>query len=87
MNDEEFENAAVLMDYTFRNSESGSGILRQVALGYQPIVLIEPVIDDEAQEVKFVVDATDVDPEALIELFEMLTEHLKANLDKVVEVE
>lgn len=59
-----------------RSGEGGEVTLRQVALGLHPVILMS--FDAENPETLGVeIDATGFDVEALIELFETLTEALK----------
>lgn len=56
------ESGGVTIEATFRNE--GEGLLRSVMLGYEPIVLIEPEIDDN-DNVTFKIDATGIDADDL----------------------
>ena len=55
--------------------------IRQVGLGAQAIVLIEPV--EENDEVHFAIDATGLDQSELADLFETLAEILRKGEEKV----
>lgn len=48
-------------------------ILRQIALGFQPLVLIEPDLEVES----ITVDATEIGPHELADMFELLAELLR----------
>jgi hypothetical protein len=53
-------------DFTIRDSSaSGERVIRQLILGHHPLVLIEPEYDEDADDVRFTVDATDLDLESL----------------------
>ena len=51
--------------------ESGN-FLRQVFIGLEPVVLIQPEINPEQTEAKLIVTAVDTSPEAFLELLEIL---------------
>lgn len=70
---------AVAFEFTIRDSADGQVALRQIAPGFQPIVLIEPVEEDG--NITFKVDSTDLDYEGLQWLFEALGETLKKHLE------
>lgn len=53
-----------------RDIENGEITLREVALGYQPIVIIEPVEDGD--DVSFSIDSTGLDQEELAEVLDLL---------------
>lgn len=61
MSEEELENYSESIKATLRDSDSGRYELRQIVLGMSPMVLIEPEIDDDAEEVIYRIDATDFD--------------------------
>ena len=66
-----------MINFTYRDSDSGSISLRQVALGYQPMVLIEPTVyeDEEGNDVvEFDIDSTDLSFDGFKELLELLLE-------------
>lgn len=59
------------MTVNLRVREMGGDVsLRQVALGYQPIVIIEPELDEENDEVSFSIDSTGLNQEELADVLE-----------------
>jgi hypothetical protein len=86
MSEEEEEfTGEVSINCTFRPFDSGKIILRQVALGHQSLVLIEPEMDDD-ENVVFKIDATGLDRAELAEVLSMLGKTLgEASDSDVVE--
>lgn len=66
---------------TFRPFGAEQVVVRQVALGMVPIVVIEPEIDEEDDSVTFNIDATGVEPGELADLFEALASGLRQEED------
>ena len=64
----------ISIEATFRDSDGGEVVLRQVALGLAPIVLIEPSMDGE--DVTFQIDATDIGRAELAQLLSVLADTL-----------
>jgi hypothetical protein len=70
---------SVTLDLTLRDSDGGQIVLRQIALGYAPLILIEPSTDetDADAAVRFSIDATDVgDVETLKQLLLLIADGL-----------
>jgi len=76
------EDIDVTIDFTVRYSDNGRVTLREIALGLAPVILIEPELTEDA--IVFKVDATDIELEEMADLFEVMAENIRANLDDVV---
>lgn len=66
---------SVSIEATFRDSDGGQVSLRTVGLGLQPIILIEPIVEDD--NITFSIDATDIDRDGLVEMLELLANGLR----------
>lgn len=70
------------VQFAFKIRESGvaAAEIRQFALGFQPVVIIEP--DEEDGVITFNVDSTDLGYEGLYWLFGAMAETLKDYLEE-----
>lgn len=62
---------AVSIECTFRPFDGGEVVLRQIALGMQPLVLIEPEVDGD--DVTFQIDATGIDRAELAQILGLIS--------------
>lgn len=76
------DETAVHIDYTFRYADTDNNEieLRQVALGLQSVVLVEPHQDEDGN-ITFNVDSTNLEPSDLANVFLMLGQNLTDNLE------
>lgn len=65
-------------DATFRDSRAGHAAPRQVALGSEPVILIEPRVEGDSMRV--LIDATDLTPAAAADMLEYVVEALRQML-------
>lgn len=73
MEENEEMEGPISMDLTLRDSSSGEMILRQIALGYKAMILVEVDYIEETDGVNFKIDATDLlSKEELADMFESL---------------
>lgn len=61
--------------------DCGTGQLRQIAPGFQPLVLLEPEMDEETEEVSFNVTLSLLDREEAADILEMTVDALRNGVD------
>jgi hypothetical protein len=54
--------------------------LRVLTLGEQPLVLVEPLLNEAGDLIGFTVDATDFDPVEVADAFSLIAEGLRASI-------
>lgn len=64
--------------------ESGNQ-LQMALIGTEPVILIQPEYDAEANEVTFVVTAVDLDPPGLVEVLEVLLDTARTMAEQQAE--
>jgi hypothetical protein len=82
---EQGEGDSVSFEFTFRPVGGSQVTLRQVALGYQPLVLIEP--EEIDGNVIFKVDSTFLDRQELADILGLVVEALRQASDDDLEYE
>lgn len=79
---------SLTVEFTMRKSDGTAGELRTIGLGLQPLILIEPeefTNDAGEEDVKFLVDVTDLDLEELGELLQIIQMVIEQHLSERTE--
>lgn len=70
--------ATEAIELTLRSSDDSTKVMRQIVLGMVPLILIEPTLNEEEDELVIKIAATDIESvEELADLFEELAEQLR----------
>jgi len=70
------------LTFNLKSWNGGEGQLRQIGLGLQPLLLVEPGMDEEAEEFSINVHASLMSPEEALEVLEVAVEGLRAAIER-----